>query len=203
MKQFAATLLSLFFALLGFAQVPGPAPEPVSAEAYQRIEAVRAREMAAFDAQEAACYQRFAVNDCLKNIQSRRRALLADLKRQETRLHEREHAQQGADALQRIEQRALELEQKKAEIAAGGGAARAQGKAQEQKDKQADHAAKAASGAGAIAAPVHSGPRPDEQARARESYARKQAEAEKKRQDLARRQAEKAAKQIKPLPAPP
>ncbi len=203
MRSVAAALLGLCFAVQGFAQTQAAVPEPVSGDAYQRIEAVRARETAVLDAQEADCYQRFAVNNCLKNVQSRRRALLADLKRQETRLHEREHALQGSEALQRSAQKAVEAQQKKADTPAGEGAVRAQDKAQEQSDKQAAHAAKAASGAAAVSAPVPAGPGAAEQAQAREGYARKQADAEKKRQERARRLAEKAAKPVKPLPVPP
>jgi colicin import membrane protein len=203
MRFVAAALLGLCFATQGFAQAQADTYEPVSSQDYQRIEAVRARESAAFDAQEAVCYQRFAVNDCLKQVQSRRRALLADLKRQEARLHEREHAQQGVEALQRIRQKALEAQQSKADSQAGDGAVRAQEKLQEQKDKQAAHAAKAVSGTAPASAPAPSGPGVAEQTRAREAFARKQADAEKKRQEVAARLAEKAAKPGKPLPVPP
>ena len=203
MRFAAAALLGLCFAMQGFTQAQATGSEPGSGEAYRRIEAVRASETAVLDAQEADCYQRFAVNNCLKNVQSRRRALLADLKRQETRLHEREHALQGSEALQRSAQKAVEAQQRKVDIQAGDGAAREQDKAQEQRDKQAAHAAKAASGIATIAAPVPGGPTAAEQAQAREEHVRKQADAEKKRQEVARRLAEKAAKPVQPLPVPP
>ncbi len=203
MRRLGTALLALCGALQCFAQTPAVPPEQVPSDAYQRIEAERVRETAAFDAQEAACYQRFAVNDCLKKVQSRRRALLADLKRQETRLHEREHVQQGTEALQRIEQKALDSQQKKAAILADDSAVRAQDKLQEQHDKQAEHAAKAASGSAGIAAPLSNGPSAADQAQSRESFARKQADAEKKRQELAKRLAGKAGQAAQPLPVPP
>jgi hypothetical protein len=175
---------------------------PVLPEDYQRIEAERVREGAILDTQDAACYQHFAVNDCLKKVQSRRIALMADLKRQEARLHARERQQQAAEALQRIEQKALEQQQKQEEVQAGDGGARTQDKLREQQDKQAQHAAKAASGTAPVSPPAATGPTAQEQAQARASYERKQADAEKKRQELARRQSEKAGKAAKPLPLP-
>ncbi len=205
MKRLATGLLCLCCALPVLAQAQDQAKQPtaVSSEDYQRIDAERTRESANLDAQEAACYQRFAVNDCLKKVQSRRIALLADLRRQEARLHERERQILGTEALQRLEQKALERKQRQDDIQAEGGVDGAQDKLQEQLGKQAEHAAKAASGSAPVATPLPTGPTAAQQAQARASYERKQADAERKRQELAKRLAEKAAKPVKPLPVPP
>jgi hypothetical protein len=202
MKRLVFSLLWLCGAMPLWAQTQTMPLAPVSNEDYQRIESARTRERANFEAQEAACYQRFAVNDCLKKVQSKRIAVMAELKRQEGLLHDRERAQQGADALERIEQKALERQQRLDEDQTAEGANHEQTKLQEQKDKRAEHAAKATSSPVPVSATVPTGPTVTDQAEARASYARKQADAEKKRQELLKRQAEKASAPAKPLPVP-
>lgn len=172
---------------------------------FQRIEATRARETAAMDAQEAACYQRCAVSSCLTEVQSRRRAMLANLRQQEAVLHEREFAERGAEQRRLSQQKVLERQQKEEELRASHAEAERADKLQAQKDKQAEHAAKAqqpqAPSAGA-ATPQPTGPTAAEQAAKRDSYARKLADAEKKRQEIAKRLADKAGKGAAPLPVP-
>ncbi len=175
----------------------------VAAEEYQSIEAVRLREGALLDAQEADCYQRFAVNDCLKKVKSRRIALMADLKRQENQIHARERRLQGAEALERANQKALDRQQKQQESQAGDGALRTQEKLQAQQEKQAEHAARAASDLAPVSPGAPEGPTPEEQAQSRARYESKQANAEKKRLEMAKRLAEKSGKSAKPLPVPP
>ena len=175
----------------------------VAAEEYPSIEAVRLREGALLDAQEADCYQRFAVNDCLKKVKSRRIALMADLKRQENQIHARERRLQGAEALQRANQKALDRQQKQQERQAGDDALRTQEKLQAQQEKQAEHAARAASDLATVSPGAPEGPTPEEQAQSRARYESKQANAEKKRLEMAKRLAEKSGKPAKPLPVPP
>jgi hypothetical protein len=203
MKRVVLCLLWLNCTMPVWSQTQTVPVEPVSIEDYQRIEAARSREGANFDAEEAACYQRFAVNDCLKKVQSRRIAVMADFRRQENRLHDREHNLQGVEALERIEQRALERQQKQAEDQSQDTIDRAQEKLRDQQDKRIEHAAKAASNPAPVSVPVPTGPTAAEQAQARASYERKLADAEKRRQELIKRKAEKASAPAKPLPVPP
>jgi hypothetical protein len=185
------------------AQVPtGDATE------FQRIEATRARETAVYDAEEAACYQRFAVSGCVKDVQSQRRAMLANLRRQEATLHEQQFARQGAEQLRLGAQKATQRQQQKADLQAEDATAAAANRLQAQKYKRADHAAKApAAGASASAssaagaAPAAAGISAAGQASKRESFARKQADAQKKREDIAKRLAGKG-KSAAPLPLP-
>jgi hypothetical protein len=202
MKRLVFSLLWLCGVVPVWSQAQALPTAQVSIEDYQRIEAERKRESANFDAQEAACYQRFAVNDCLKKLQTKRIAVMADLKRQETRLHDQERSQQGTDALERIEQKGLE-QQRQEDIQAQDGAGRAQEKLQEQQNKQAEHATKAASGPASGSSPAPSGPTDAEHAEARASYERKQIDAEKKRQELIKRQSKQTGKPANSLPIPP
>lgn len=177
----------------------------------QGIEHIRARETAVLDAQEAACYQRFAVSGCLQEVQSRRRAMLASLRRQEATLHEKELAERGAEQRLRSRQKAEERQAQQAQLLAdqadAGSAEQQAHKLQVQKDKQAEHAAQAArlgaSSARAAGVVTQAGglTLADEAAN-RSSFARKQAQAEQKRQELARRLADKGGKSAAPLPLP-
>lgn len=65
----------------------------------QRIGQVRAAEEARFAAAESACYQRFAVNDCLTTVQRERRAVREGLRRQEIALNDIERQQRAAEHL--------------------------------------------------------------------------------------------------------
>jgi hypothetical protein len=203
MKPFLSACLGLLWASSLLAQ-EAPAQEPIdNTVAFQRIEAARAQSMAEFDAEDAQCYQRFAVSGCLKQVQSRRRAKLAELRKQEAALHERERAQQAQEQRRNLAQKAKERQQREEELLTERGADRTAEKLQEQQEKQASHAAKAAVPAASAAAHAASnGPTAAEQASMRESYARKQQDAEKNRQDLARRLAEKKTKPAAPLPLP-
>ncbi|RFO98477.1 hypothetical protein DIC66_00875 [Rhodoferax lacus] len=207
MRSLLPCLLALLCVYPVWAQDDGPqgakAVEWETAE-FQRIEATRVRETAAMDAEEAACYKRFAVSSCLNGVQSRRRAMLANLRRQEATLHERQFAAQGAEQLRRNQQKARERAQQEADQRAETADGSRADRLQAQRDKQAEHTARkstSAASAPALRAPL-AGPTPAEQATNRENFARKQAEAQKKREDNARRQAEKGGKPAAPLPIP-
>ena len=212
------------------AAIEVPAPD---SEAFARIEATRTRETATLDAQEAACYQRFAVSACVKDVQSRRRAMLAGLRQQEAVLHERQFAAQGAEQLRRTAQKVEERKQQDLELQASRPAQQRDTKLRAQQEKQAEHAqsqaqaekaavpstglagkplqtststsppAPAPVAAATATAPAASGLTPAEQALNRASFARKQADLEKKRRDIAKRLAEKGTKPAAPLPVPP
>lgn len=204
------------------AAIEVPAPD---SEAFARIESTRTRETATLDAQEAACYQRFAVSACVKDVQSRRRAMLAGLRQQEAVLHERQFAAQGAEQLRRTAQKVEERKQQDLELQASRPAQQRDTKLRAQQEKQAEHAQSQAQAekaavpstglagkplqtsapapVAAATAPAASGLTPAEQALNRASFARKQADLEKKRQDIAKRLAEMGAKPAAPLPVPP
>ena len=206
MKRLAA--LGLFALCAGmplWAQdhVAAAAGTPDAAE-FERIQARRERESASFDAQEADCYQHFAVSACVNNVQTKRRAVLAELRREEALLHERESAQRGAEQLRLTAQKARDRLQQDVGSSAQSAADTLADRLQTQQDKRQAHASKAAASAAAQGrtVPAASGPSAAEQASNRENYARKQAEAERKRQDIARRLADRKSKPAAPLPVP-
>ncbi len=76
-------------------------------ETEQREWIARTREKyeAQFRAQEIACYQRFAVNDCLNDSRGTERSVKADLRRQEILINDAERKRRGARQLLRSDER--------------------------------------------------------------------------------------------------
>lgn len=73
-----------------------------------RIQQDRMREERRYATEDAACYQRFAVTDCLRAVQIRRRETFDELRRQEILLNDLERKRRGAEQLGRIEEKASE-----------------------------------------------------------------------------------------------
>jgi len=71
-----------------------------------RIRDTRSAAQASFGAQEAQCYQRFAVNDCLLGVHRARRELLADLRRQDLSLNDAQRKRRAAEQLLRSDDKA-------------------------------------------------------------------------------------------------
>ncbi len=82
----------------------------------QRIDVVRKEKVAELAAQDTTCLSRFAVTDCQNKVSVRRRELLADLKRQETRVNEVDRRRKGAEQLQRSHTKASERAQLDSEV---------------------------------------------------------------------------------------
>jgi len=163
-------------------------------------------------AERTACYQKFAVQDCLTDSQKRKREQADHLKRQESQLNDAERKRRGAAELQRLEslnkdaleaarntERAGEAQQQREQRAADGENSRAAAassaptKARQFEDKQRN-AAKRQSDAAA---------RKMESVGERERYQRKQQQAEAHRADLERRATERTKPRSPALPGPP
>lgn len=72
-----------------------------------KIVAERARLEAGYLAEDAACYQRFAVNNCLDEVNTRRRETVGDFRRQEVLLNELERKRKGSEQIRRTEDKAV------------------------------------------------------------------------------------------------
>ena len=72
---------------------------PLSAEASERASLVLDREkiQSQFNEKEAACYNKFAVDSCLKNAHTERRAALAEIKRKELAMNDLERQKKKAE----------------------------------------------------------------------------------------------------------
>lgn len=182
-----------------------------------RIAAETGRVEREYAAQRAACYQKFAVNDCLAQARDARREVLGDLKRQENalndaarkrsaaqqvqRLQERQSAADEADAAARRD-RALADQQAREQRAANRASDRAQAEAaapqrrQEQADRARSQEMRQAEAAQrASQAPVL-------QSRATER-GREAEERRARRLEAARKKRESGKAPAQPLPVPP
>lgn len=76
-------------------------------EAQQRewIGQTRLQTSAQFRLREAACYQRFAVNDCLNESRRAEREIMADLRRQEVLINDARRKRRAAGQLLRADER--------------------------------------------------------------------------------------------------
>jgi len=162
--------------------------------------------------EQVACYQKFAVEDCLRASRRQRRTLDDDLKRQEAAINDIDRKRRAAAQLERLdqapprsqddpakrqqsqqsqenrEQRAVENARTRAEAAAKSEANRRDFEA-----KQRSNAAEQAKAAQLRA------DAPQE----RERYERKLEEAEKRRAARERRNADRSKPRSAPLPTPP
>ncbi|MBP9905525.1 MAG: hypothetical protein KBF66_08190 [Rhodoferax sp.] len=73
------------------------------AEQRQRIADTRAQQAQLRQEAEKACYARFAVTDCLRELRAQQRSVLNDLRRQEIILNDMERQSRALQALQRAE----------------------------------------------------------------------------------------------------
>ena len=78
------------------------------------ISVERARLETGFLAEDATCYKKFAVNNCLGNVNMRRRESMAELRRQEILLNDEERKIKGAEQLRRTEEKASPEKQQEA-----------------------------------------------------------------------------------------
>lgn len=97
-------LLILFLSLL-LAGVTVRAQPSNDAERL-RISTERAALEAGFIRDEAACYQKFLVNNCLDEVRVKRRDAMADLRRQEISINDQERKARGAEQIQKTEDKA-------------------------------------------------------------------------------------------------
>lgn len=100
------------FLLLGFLSpwVWGQAGAPSDAQTPDaerlRIATQRQQQTQGFDQEDQACLLRFAVNTCQNDVAKRRRAVLADLRRQELVLNEAARKEAGRAHLEHLKEKA-------------------------------------------------------------------------------------------------
>ncbi|NMM07036.1 hypothetical protein [Polaromonas sp.] len=146
MKKFAIAFFLITLSVLAGAQtaapLPAPALEPGNTETERaRISAERARLEAGFLTEDVACYKKFAVNNCLGKVNSRRREALADLRRQEISLNDEERRLKGAEQLRRTEEKSSPERKQEAASSRTKALEDAQSRLERDKNKQQERAA--------------------------------------------------------------
>lgn len=90
MKPLAMVFFCLALAGLADAQTLADGPQGGSTERRAILSQERSRLEAGFATEDAACHKRFAVNNCLEKVDVKRRAAMAQLRRQEILLNDEE-----------------------------------------------------------------------------------------------------------------
>ena len=218
MKKFAIAFFLISLSVLAGAQtaapLPAPALEPGNTETERaRISAERVSLEAVFLTEDVACYKKFAVNNCLGKVNSRRREALADLRRQEISLNDEERRLKGAEQLRRTEEKSSPERQQEAASSRAKALEDAQSRLERDKNKQQERAAapsKAKANSDANAAKLRSSQqkaqaRSDKQAAAAEE-AKKFNDRQKESQARKAQHESERLKQVKPpaksLPLP-
>ena len=207
-----AVLLFLASLCTGAAAQTAAAPANPDAER-TRIAAERVRLESGFLTEDAACYQRFFVNSCLDEVNTRRRQALATLRAKEIVLNEQERKLRGAEQIRRIEEKAsAESQQQQADQrakAASNDQSRLNGQKEKQQSRTKAQAAEQANSEARAerlrANQQKKQARSDRQAAEAAETARydaRQKEAEARRAQNAREQLQRAKPTAKPLPLP-
>jgi colicin import membrane protein len=204
---FPAILLMGMSIALAHAADPVMGHAPVLTEAHDvvrsRIQAERTQAESAYQRDEAACYQRFAVTDCILQIRKQRRVVLDGLRRQEVEINSLERHSKALEQRERIKEKSSEKRQQ--EEAARRLEARSGQQEREasaaQKAIDSKQAKPAQSKKQAPQAPLAPGLSADEIAKNKKHYLDKQKEAEAHRLSRIKANQEKAGGVKKPLPA--
>jgi hypothetical protein len=164
-----------------------------------RIKSERAKVEATYAQREQECRTRFVVTSCMDEARRDRRQALEGLRLQQEVLDEQQRKQRAAQRMDEIRAKVGEEDAKRQEAEA----------ANRRKEKQpADVAGRRPPGgfpAASAASPLTPRQTPAEEARHAAEYQMRQEEAQAHREEVARRNAERAAKgkaPAKPLPVP-
>jgi colicin import membrane protein len=106
MKKIALALLMTLASLPLWAQSNAAAGNANLDAERSRLSTEREAIEARFVQERAACYKKFAVEDCLRESRGRRRTELDSIKRQETAINDIQRQRAGAAELQKLDQKA-------------------------------------------------------------------------------------------------
>ena len=211
MRKYFSFLALLIVAATSFAQTSNLDADPDTSRAlivereHNRIEAERAQEEARYQTQEAVCYTRFAVTDCIRQARLHRRDVLERLRRQEVTLNDAERKRKALAQIEQIKEKSS-AQQVEEEAAHRLEASRAQKERDERAAQKAAAAMSAASAPGqgsAVAKPAEQGRTPDDIAKDQKQYQDKLKEVQEHRADRLKSNREKTGAPTKSLPLPP
>ena len=105
MKKVLLAGIGLIIGVQLLAQTGSASGTPYTATERARIVAERAREKLRFEKAGETCYQRFAVNDCLRQVAIERRKSLEELRRQEIILNNVDRKLRAGEQLQYLDEK--------------------------------------------------------------------------------------------------
>ena len=157
--------------------------DPVETERL-RIENVRQQKTAELDAEHAMCSSRFAVTDCQNKVNTRRRQMLAELKRQEAELNAEQRRQKGADEMRTSSERAAANASREAELQSAPGKQSRDDRQKALDEKILNHRQQATTGTQKASSSKSSSVQdPKQIEKNREAYLEKQKAVEKRRRE--------------------
>ena len=106
MKSFVIAFLLFSLGGLATSQTGSANAQTADIDAQRAaIAAERGRLEAGFLSEDAACYKKFAVNNCLENVNARRRAIMADLRRQEILLNDEQRKSKAEQQIRKSQEK--------------------------------------------------------------------------------------------------
>lgn len=209
MKKLFSMLALLLIAVPSFSQpteIDTGTTQPLDMDGERsRIQADRVRQEARYEAEEAACYARFAVTDCLREVRRRRRESLDDLRSQEVALNDAERKRKALEQIERIKDKSS-AQRMEEEAARRVEARAAQQEREERANQKASAAMNAKSGqpvAKSVQKTVEPGPTANDVAKEWQQYKDKLREAQEHRASREKSSREKSGTSSKPLPETP
>lgn len=177
------------------------------------ISAERSRLEADFLTEEAACYKKFAVNNCLGKVNARRREVMADFRRQEILLNDEQRRIKGEEQIRKTEEKSSPENRQQAAERRAKALEDYQERLGREKDKQQartthpsnENAARAANAERLLANQNKNQARADKQAEAAEKAKKsnaRQKEAQERRAQHEADQLKRSKPAAKPLPLP-
>ena len=177
------------------------------------ISTERSRLEAGFLSEDAACYKKFAVNSCLGKVNSRRREVMLDLRRQEIFLNDEERRIKGEKQIRKTQEKASPENQQQAADKRAKVVEESQRRLEQEKDAQQERtiresnekAARAANAQRLLAHEQKNQARADKQSTNEEEakkFSERQKEAQERRIQHDADQLRRAKSAAKPLPLP-
>lgn len=177
------------------------------------ISAERSRLETGFLTEEAACYKKFAVNNCLNKVNARRREAMADFRRQEILLNDEERRIKGEAQIRKTEEKSSPEKKQQAAERRAKALEDYQERLVREKDKQQarttlpsnEKAARAANAERLLANQNKNQARLDKQAEAAgkaKKFNERQKEAQERRAQHEADQLKRSKPAAKPLPLP-
>ncbi|MGH8821440.1 MAG: hypothetical protein ACREWJ_09150 [Rhodoferax sp.] len=112
MNRFLTTVIFATFCAAAAGQTADVAADQAANAEHAAINAERSRSEAAYLAEQKVCYQKFAVNDCLREAGARERKIRADLRRREIALDDAQRQRHAAEQAQSRQENAAAERQK-------------------------------------------------------------------------------------------
>ena len=139
MKKLVALILLAYVLLFGLSAL---SQTPSDAERL-RISNERTALVAGFKREDVACYAKFLVNNCLEEVDARRRDAMSDLRRQEIVLNDQARRDKGAEQMKKSEDKESPEKQQQAADRRGEALKKVDDRALQEKQKSADRSAAA------------------------------------------------------------